>query len=234
MNDFQYVGDELEIFALAKNWKSYVRSKIGLYLIGDVLEVGAGLGATAELFNDGSQARWVCLEPDPELAKQIPQRMANRIQNTEILAGTLADLNAAERFDAILYMDVLEHIEDDKAEVAQASQFLKSGGALVILSPAFPWLYSPFDKAIGHFRRYTKATLRAAMPSGLRQESLRYLDSVGMLTSAANKALLHSATPSKNQIRFWDRVLIPLSRIVDPVVGFSFGRSVVGVWRKVS
>jgi len=59
-----YVGQELDLFALADNWKSYVKAQIAIYLTGDVLEVGAGIGATTAALHDGTARRWVCLEPD--------------------------------------------------------------------------------------------------------------------------------------------------------------------------
>jgi hypothetical protein len=145
---------------------------------------------------------------------------------------TLADLVPDEKFNAILYMDVLEHIEDDEGELTRATSHLKTNGYLVVLAPALPWLYTPFDAAIGHYRRYTKSALRAIIPEGLSEEKIQYLDSIGMLASIGNRLFLKSATPHINQIRFWDRFLIPFSRIVDPVVGHSFGRSVLAIWRK--
>ncbi|HEX7670077.1 MAG TPA: hypothetical protein VF395_10860, partial [Polyangiaceae bacterium] len=68
---FAYVGTELDVFALAENWKRYYGSFLAPFLSGDVLEVGAGLGATTRALCDGSARRWTCLEPDPELARRI-------------------------------------------------------------------------------------------------------------------------------------------------------------------
>jgi SAM-dependent methyltransferase len=232
MPDFEYVGSELEIFAHAANWKKYVRSKLGPYLTGDVLEVGAGLGGATQFLCDGTQRRWVCLEPDSKLAQQLEQRVVRNKRQCEVAVGTLANLNGQETFDSILYMDVLEHIEEDRAELLRAAQHLKPGGALMVLSPAIPWLYSPFDAAIGHYRRYTKQTLRAAAPKELKEEQCIYLDSVGFLASAGNRLFLRSAAPSLNQILLWDRLMVPPSRFVDLLIGYSIGRSLLGVWCK--
>src|SRR5712672_4615174 len=70
-SSFQYMGSELEIFAHASNWKSYVQSQLRPYLVGDVLEVGAGIGGTTRALKDGAQRRWVCLETDSAFAKRI-------------------------------------------------------------------------------------------------------------------------------------------------------------------
>jgi SAM-dependent methyltransferase len=230
--DFQYMGKELDNFADANNWKSYVHSKLREYLIGDVLEVGAGIGGTTKAFNDGSQRRWVCLEPDSGFVQRLKSSVLPR--NCKVIEGMMPELDPLERFDAILYMDVLEHIEDDVAELAVAAQHLKPSGALVILSPALPWLYSEFDEAIGHFRRYTKESLRAVFPQGMHEVECTYLDSLGVLASAGNRLLLHSTDATRGQMRFWDGVLVPISRVMDGAIGHAFGRSVLAIWRKNS
>ena len=149
----------------------------------------------------------------------------------EVRCGAIADIDAAERFDCILYVDVLEHIEDDRRELERASGHLAPGGSIVIVAPAHGWLYTPFDRAIGHFRRYSRTSLRAVVPDRLEVTHMGYLDSVGMLASLGNRLLLRSASPSRAQIRFWDRILVPISRIVDPWLLHRVGKSVVAVLR---
>jgi len=234
MPELPYAGTELEVFSNATNWKSYVRERIRRYLVGKVLEVGAGIGAATQLLYDGTQQRWLCLEPDPALARRIPLASLKKPEFCEVRVGTLADLDPSELFSCIVYMDVLEHIQDDAGELLCACRHLSSGGHLVILSPALQILFTEFDKAIGHFRRYTKASLRAIAPPGLQEETCVYLDGAGALASFGNRLVLHSAVPSKSQILFWDRVLVPISRRMDGIIGHSVGRSILTVWRKSS
>ncbi len=228
--DFRYAGEELALFAGATNWKRYWSHQVIPYLRGDVLEVGAGLGSNTRHLRSPQQRRWVCLEPDHALLAQLKNNTADL--SCEPRAGKLAHLPDGESFDAILYIDVLEHIEDDAAELQRAAQHLRIGGYLVVLSPAHPALFSAFDAALGHYRRYTKATLAAAAPPALRIEHTRYLDSGGCLLSLANRFLMQQSLPTEEQIRFWDRSVVPLSRVVDPLLGHSVGRSVLAVWRK--
>jgi 2-polyprenyl-3-methyl-5-hydroxy-6-metoxy-1,4-benzoquinol methylase len=230
-----YVGTELALFEKARNWKSYYGQLIQPFLKGSVLEVGAGIGATTQSLCDGSQENWVCLEPDAELAAVIKQKikLGQLPSCCTAQVGASADLPPQIRFDAIIYIDVLEHIENDHAELVGIIQYLKPSGYLLILSPAHQWLYTPFDKAIGHFRRYNKSSLRQAIPESLQCVALRYLDSVGMLASAGNSLLLKSAMPTAKQLQFWDRLMIPLSRLIDPLVGYRIGKTIVGVWQKI-
>jgi hypothetical protein len=114
-----------------------------------------------------------------------------------------------------------------------AASHLKPGGRLIVLSPAHAWLYTPFDKAIGHYRRYTKASLLAVAPAELATEKLIYLDSVGLLASLGNRLLLKSRMPTEAQIKTWDSWLIPCSRRLDPLFRYSIGKTIVGVWRRI-
>jgi SAM-dependent methyltransferase len=229
-----YVGSELEVFAEAARWKSYWSEHVAPHLRGDVLEVGAGIGSNTRVLRGMGQGRWVCLEPDRTLAARIAQAVRSGVIRPpcEVLTGTIADLPAASAFDAVLYLDVLEHIEDDHGEVARAARLLRPGGVLVVVAPAWPWLFSEFDRAIGHHRRYTPDALVRLAPPELARERLIMLDSLGLLASAANKLLLRRSQPTLAHLRFWDRILIGGSRRTDRLLRYRLGRSLLAVWRR--
>ncbi len=228
-----YIGNELEIFANALRWKAYFSGTLAPYGK-KVLEVGAGLGATTSILCDGSQEEWLCLEPDLQLLAQVEAR----IRSGELpacchaRAGTVRDLAPGALFDSILYIDVLEHIKEDQAELEHAARHLAPGGRLIVLSPAYSFLYSPFDESIGHYRRYTRASLTLLTPPACKIVRSMYLDSVGLFTSLANRLFLKQSMPTQAQILFWDRNLVPLSKIIDRLIGFRFGRSVIVIWER--
>lgn len=234
MANYTYVGSELELFNRASNWKAYHGRLIRPHLGEDVLEVGAGIGATTGSLCNGGQRRWVCLEPDPELARTLEQRIKEGSvpQHCEVKVGTLAKLGREELFDSIIYIDVLEHIEDDKTEARLATDHLRAGGTLVVLAPAHQWLFTPFDEALGHYRRYDLNGMLGTMPENLECIRVGYLDCVGLLASLGNRLFLKSEMPSRRQIALWDGVMVPLSRLLDPVLHYSVGKSVLGVWQK--
>lgn len=225
---FKYKGNELYLFANAIKWKKYFRNLLTPYLKGDVLEVGAGSGATTQVLRDPDTNTWTCLEPDNGLASQL----ATALPDVELFKGTVEDLPCKRAFDVIVYIDVLEHIENDAKEIEAVVKHLRPKGFLVILSPAHQWLFSAFDQSIGHIKRYNKKTLRKAVPSTFTCQKIFYIDSFGLVTSLANKLLLRQSLPTYKQITFWDRYLIPLSRIIDPLLGFRLGKSIVGIWNK--
>lgn len=229
---YEYVGQELELFAKAANWKAYHACMLHPYIHGDVLEVGAGVGGTTPFLRTETARSWTCLEPDPTLAAALEARTARKPDTLRTVVGTIDIFSATPQFDTIIYIDVLEHLPDDSAEVHRAAARLRPNGHLIALSPAHQWLFSPFDAAVGHERRYSQAGF-ASLAGGLLHIRLsRYLDSFGMVLSLANRVLLRQRTPTQGQIRFWDRWVVPASRAMDSLLGWRAGKSVVCVWQK--
>jgi SAM-dependent methyltransferase len=232
MTSYSYIGSELDIFRHASNWKAYYGRLIRKHIGQEVLEVGAGIGATTAALCREDITRWVCLEPDPNLASKIEYLIENGElpKYCELRPGTLNDI--VDSFDTVLYIDVLEHIKDDAAELVLAAAHLRTGGSLVVLAPAHQRLFTSFDAQIGHHRRYDRCSLSAIIPQNLECRCLYYLDSVGAIASLGNRYLLGQSMPTTEQIAFWDKVMIPLSRMVDPLLGFFIGKTIVGIWQK--
>ncbi|HTV44559.1 MAG TPA: class I SAM-dependent methyltransferase [Stellaceae bacterium] len=230
---YHYVGSELELFATAINWKSYLASVLDPFVTGRVLDVGAGIGTNLAYMCNPRVVEWTSLEPDPELARQIGAAEPRRrlLTPCRVVTGTIGDLDPALCFDTILYLDVLEHIADDRAELARARDHLAPGGRLVVVAPAHPFLFSGFDAAIGHYRRYDDVSLRALSPEGCRLDAFLLLDCAGFFASLANRLILRKVLPSPRQIAVWDRSLVPASRRLDPLTGYKFGKTALAVWR---
>jgi 2-polyprenyl-3-methyl-5-hydroxy-6-metoxy-1,4-benzoquinol methylase len=231
---FKYPGEELVLFQHATNWKKYFSQKINPYIKGNVLEVGAGIGATTLLLNDGSANQWLMLEPDEQMSASLKKKIEAKEfpANCRLQTGTINQL--AQKFDTIIYIDVLEHIEADAEELKKAATLLNTSGHIVVLSPAFNHLYSPFDNAIGHYRRYNKKMFRRITPEGTQLISNRYFDSVGYFAALMNKRFLRQKYPTLKQVKFWDKWMVPLSKIKDHLLFHSFGKSIIGVWKKIN
>jgi SAM-dependent methyltransferase len=230
----KYEGTELDLFAQARNWKTYFRTAIARYVGQRVAEIGAGHGATTESLAKLPHAEWYAMEPDRALISRLKEKQAKgTIPPTVIpIMGTLLEVPENARLDTILYIDVLEHIADDAGELKLAAERLEAGGHVVVLSPAYQALYSPFDAAIGHHRRYTRAGLKRLTPDELVFVKGFYLDAAGLLASAANLLFLKQSQPALPQIMLWDRYLVPCSRVLDKLTGHTFGRSVIAIWRR--
>ena len=225
----EYVGNELDLFALATGWKARLRREISPYLAAPVLEVGAGFGATTAALRWSVAGPWTALEPDLTLAGRLAERTE---LDCDARVGDLSTIPANERFRSILYVDVLEHIADDRTEVSRALDCLEVGGRLIVLSPAHQWLRSPFDTAIGHHRRYHRAGLLGLAPKSATVECVRYLDAPGLLLNLGNRLFSRQSLPTRAQILIWDRLFVRLARVVDPLLGYRVGRSLLVVWRR--
>jgi len=223
---FRYSGEELPSMARAVHWKAYIADLVRPHLGPSVLEVGAGIGSNIPYLRHPPVRDWTVVEPDAGQAAQIPHA------GVRVVVGTLAAIGARERFDAILYLDVLEHIAEDAAELGAAAAHLAPGGRLIVLAPAHPFLTSAMDAAVGHYRRYTPAGLRALTPAGCQLAVLDQVDALGFFASLANRLVLHRARATTGQIRLWDSGLVPLSRRLDRWLGCRFGKSLFAVWRQ--
>jgi 2-polyprenyl-3-methyl-5-hydroxy-6-metoxy-1,4-benzoquinol methylase len=232
MSSTTYIGTELDAFAHASNWKQYLRTVADPYLRGHVLEVGGGIGTTTSAFRNAAQTSWTALEPDGALAIRLLQRVSELPDPVRIVVGTLDAIRPDPVFDCIIYIDVLEHIEKDGEELRRAAVRLAPGGFIVVLSPAHQALYTAFDEAVGHYRRYDRRSLSALTPPGTTLAEIRYLDSTGLLLSLGNRVFLRSSSPTVAQVKLWDQRCIPISRRIDRWFGNRLGKSILAVWRR--
>jgi SAM-dependent methyltransferase len=121
----------------------------------EILEVGCGTGHNLEML--ASFGRVSATELDMHARALASRRLGRPVQ-----AAALPDLSifAERRFDLVALLDVLEHVEDDRAAVAAIFSRLKPGGKLLVTVPGNPWMWSAHDAAHHHHRRYRKSTLR--------------------------------------------------------------------------
>jgi SAM-dependent methyltransferase len=233
-HSFEYSGEELELFAGAVNWKRYWSDEIGEYIGDRVIELGAGIGLTALTLSKKTYKNWTAVEPDRSMHNKLESLAADGKFGSyyNLIYGTSKNLQPNSQFDTALYIDVLEHIEDDVGELIRISQHLCRGGHIIIVAPAHNFLYTAFDRKVGHFRRYNRKMLVERKPDGMIIEKLCYLDSAGLIASTANKLLLNSENPTYDQIQIWDRYMVRTSRWIDPIFRYKIGKSVVGIFRK--
>src|SRR5215472_15928164 len=103
---YHYIGSELELFASAANWKTYLGVVLRRFVVGRVLEVGASIGSNVSYLHNDRVCEWTCLEPDPDLAARIEERLASGQlpANCRAVTGTTASIDGSMLFDTILYL----------------------------------------------------------------------------------------------------------------------------------
>ena len=126
---------------------------------GRILDLGCGTGGVLQHLQGLGDA--VGLDPAPEAARYCRRRAL------PMVLGSGLELPFADgSFDAVLALDVIEHVPDDVAMLREARRVLRPGGTLVVTVPALPWLWSAHDDVNHHYRRYTLATLRRSLRAG--------------------------------------------------------------------
>ncbi len=176
---------------------------------GKVIDIGAGTAKIlAELKQTGWQATGVDSEPK---AISLARRRGVKLILADLAKPLPFD---ADKFDLILCLDVLEHLENDQQMVREIKRVVKSDGLVIISVPAYPWLFSYWDKMLGHQRRYSKTTLNQLIKaSGLTN---RYLGFFGFFWLAP--AILIRYLKSKSKQPKSDFLTTPLPWLTLPIL----------------
>jgi SAM-dependent methyltransferase len=173
-----------------------------------IVDFGAGIGTFAnQLRAEGFAVE--CVEPDARQAAMIRRQGGTAYDSLRSISPASVDL--------VYTMNVLEHIEEDRAVLAEIRSRLRPGGRLIVYVPAFPLLYTSMDRRVGHVRRYRAGDLREkVIAAGFALNCCEYVDSVGFVATLAYKALGDSSGQvNRRALRLFDRFLFPVSRIGD-------------------
>ncbi|MPZ74873.1 MAG: methyltransferase [Nitriliruptorales bacterium] len=230
-------AEDLERLGTAKYFFDWVLEEFAEHLKGRVLEVGAGSGTISRKLVEGfADVEITALEPAANMFDQlgsyaaISPRIAAHQETLDAYRRTHGD----QQFDAALYLNVLEHIEDDATELKVAASVLRPGGMLLVFGPAHEWLYSDLDHKAGHYRRYTLEQLRRiAVDAGFEPLSLRYFDVLGVPPYYLVYRRLRRTEITGSTMWAYDRVVVPASRLIQRVVPQPpLGKNVILVARK--
>ena len=198
-----------------------------------ILDIGCGPGLYVDAVAEYQPAAYLGTDHSPafveEARKRIGGRAHYRAEVLDILASQ--DLRATLEtggFDCALCFDVIEHLPDDVSALRNIRDAMQALGAkrLFLRVPALPWLYGENDRAIGHYRRYTKASLKAAMESaGFELRQLAYQNIVGVLPwLIIGRVQRRELAVSRGEGRLFDALVPALrwaERIIPPPIGLS-------------
>jgi SAM-dependent methyltransferase len=220
-------SDDFEFAALsvADNYRKALLREFSEYLRGNVLEVGAGIGQITEALVEKSDIkRFVSIEPQPSFFSQLREKFPGHT----IIQGTIEDLKGDGDWDAVVNINVLEHIKNDERELKNYHSHLrKNSGVLCLFVPARMEIYSQLDEDFGHFRRYMKPELRQKLEgAGFEIVRLRYYNVAGYFAWWLNFCVLKKRHFNADSVRLFDRFIFPVvhgieSRICPPFVGQS-------------
>ncbi len=229
--DPRYTVEDQERMTRARRYFAWQSQLAGRELGRRVVEIGCGLGNFTETLLDRELV--VALDAEPACIERLRQRYPGRA-NLHAIACEAPSPCFAElrRFqpDSCVCLNVLEHIADDVATLRAMAAILPTGGRIVLLVPAFPSLYGPIDRDLGHYRRYRRGSLRlAAETAGLAVKKLHYLNSAGFFAWWANSHIFRRHEQSPRQIAFFDDFVVPVMSRVEDRVRPPFGQSLFAV-----
>jgi SAM-dependent methyltransferase len=218
----------LESLESAVNYHGWLTSLALPYLGDDPVELGSGLGDYAQRWIAAGAPQVTATELDPSRVAYLKERLADEPRVHVKRMDVAAPDDGAH--SCLVAFNVLEHIEDDVAALRGARKLLRPGGYVVMYVPAFPFALGAFDRKVGHFRRYTIKTLRAAYEAaGLSVHKIHYVNMPGLLTWFVAVRLLRMTPSDGLAVRLWDRFITPRARAWEAKHRPPFGQSVLCV-----
>jgi SAM-dependent methyltransferase len=198
-----------------------------------IIEVGAGIGNITQFLCLGGR-EVLATDVVPSYRRELETAFASkpnvRIGQFDLNKAAPADY-VAEGFDTVVCLNVLEHIEDDLFALQQMNSVLVPGGKLGLLVPAHQFLYGEFDRAVGHFRRYSKRELKEKLQhAGFHVHELKFFSMLAALPWFINGRLLKRDYLPPNQADLANR-LVPLLRL-EKLIGPPCGISLVAIAEK--
>lgn len=224
----RYAAEDLETIQEARRYGAHVFGLFRPHIGRRVLEIGCGIGTMSRKLADiadvvvGIEPNVNCIERVAIAMQHEPKFSLHACHLEECDPGELA----AQHFDTVYCVNVLEHIEDDVAALRTFGDVIVPGGRVLIFVPALQAAYGPLDSELGHHRRYSKRTLsRAFAAAGLELTMLRYTNPIGLLGWMYNAHVAKSRVHSLAQVKLFERLVapwaLPLERLITPPIGLS-------------
>ena len=233
-----YIGKDLEAMSFTVNYHDWIIDEFRPFIGKHLVEVGAGTGSVSSLL--------LALEPET-LALVEPSEMFQLLESNigggetrsevrfhnSIFASARREIVEHRRPDTIIYVNVLEHIQNDRAELAMIYDSLEEGGHALIFVPALMSLYGPFDKKIGHYRRYSKRELEEkCRATGFEIVMSKYFDLAGIIPWFVKYRLLRSDSLGSGAVKIYDKLVVPIAKRIEGLLPIPLGKNVILAARK--
>ena len=222
-------------FQKATAFNSWLSEQVLPWANGHILEIGSGIGNISEIIirND---LPVTLSDLNPQYCTQLKTRFEKNENCRGVISIDIAETSFEEKyklllgkFDTIIALNVIEHIEDDCLAFENCKKLLTPGGRIIILVPAFNFLYNSFDRELGHYRRYTSKSLSEIIQkTGFRILHRQYFNMPAMFGWYISGSLFNMKMIPENQLSFYN-YLVPLFRIIDKLFHRIMGVSAITV-----
>ena len=227
------LSKSLEGLSSADNYYGWMQDMVEPFLGQSSCEVGAGSGTFTKRIAQHVD-HLIAIEPDFSSFQQLVAHLSDDLDRVvTINAGTEALVDMPDdSLDSVVLVNVLEHLDNHKGVMKELSRIVKPGGHIILWVPASEFLYSPFDFAVGHFRRYAKAELEAlALDNNLEVVNIQHVNLLGALAWAGVAKIGRQAPTASGLTKIWDTHVIPRTRLMEGSISVPFGQSLLSVTR---
>ena len=233
--DGDFEGNEiLNSMSHADRLNLYFFEQLKPFIGSKNLEIGSGIGNISSYFV--SEGKNITLsEINPEYRKILTQRF----DKSEIVNIDLNNKNYAQdyaklknHFDLVYAFNVIEHIEDDILALRIINFLTKKDGHIVILVPAYSFLFNHFDKILGHFRRYTKYQLIKSFPNETINVKAYYLNFLGIFAWYLFGKILKRKTINESNMKLYN-IIMPIVKFFDFIFINKIGLSTIAINKKI-
>jgi SAM-dependent methyltransferase len=223
----------LQVISKANRFNKWMYDVFRKQLKGEVLEIGSGIGNISRLVLEDDLSLTLS-DYNPEYFEWLKKEFSFAKNIKEIIQINLLHKNFQteysrfkENYDSIFLVNVIEHLEDDAKALENCRFILKPGGNLVVLAPAYQWLFCNFDKKLGHFRRYTLDSLSEVIrKNDLTITKKQYFNFAGIAGWLLFGKMLNHKLISKGEMNTFNR-FVPLAKWIDKFIANKAGLSII-------
>jgi SAM-dependent methyltransferase len=243
-SDFKYIEHDavgletLDVISSAHNFNKWMFDTIKPFCNGEILEIGSGIGNISKYF---LQSKYTISLSDirANYCNYLRDNFREHPGLKEIINLDLVDPlfdskyeSYFNKFDTIFALNVIEHIEEDQLAIMNAKKLMKTSGKMIVLVPAYNFLYNNFDTELRHYRRYNIKSLKSLFSSvGLSIVKGFYFNCIGIIGWYVSGKIQRNRNIPKSQLGIYNK-LVWFFRIVDKIVFNKVGLSVLLIGRK--
>lgn len=231
---FEYTGCDLNAMSCAKNYNKWILNSLRPYVNNNVIEVGAGQGTMSELIAKQCTSL-VSIEPDEANYNIICSKL-QKYNQAKVFCGFLNDLPKESQVaaDSIVYINVLEHIENEVEELSLAKEAINAEGYICVFVPALQMLYGAVDKQVGHYRRYSKKYLIDLFENKLNMKIIKinYFDIIGVVPWYILSCVFRLKGQNTTTVKIYDKLVVPIMSRIEKHIKLPFGKNIYIIVKK--
>ncbi len=215
----------LESVAFARNYNKYIFELISKHLQGDeVLDFGAGYGNFC-LYLKNKNKNVTAIEVNAEAIDRLNELSITNYKKIE---------NTGKKFQNIVSLNVLEHIDNDEKVFHELVESLELSGKIILYLPASMLIWTKLDELVQHRRRYSKKLINDLVKTDkIEIEQIHWVDFVGWATLLISKIIRLNLEFNKDKIIFYDRFLFKPLKYLDILFKYIIGKNILVVLSKI-